>query len=70
MRQTDQAATVLHDVGVAGIKLALPTGAVLLGFTLHDWAAIGTLLYLALQSAYLSWKWHRDWRRARREGRS
>lgn len=22
-----------------------------------------TILYLALQSAYLAWRWHRDWRK-------
>ena len=27
-----------------------------------------TLAYIALQSAYLLWKWWRDWKRAKAEG--
>jgi len=28
-----------------------------------------TLLYIALQAAYLLWKWRRDWQQSRDEGK-
>lgn len=58
-------ARVSHDVTVAALKLAPPAGAMIFGFTLNEWVAIATLLYLALQSFYLAWRWQRDWRKGR-----
>lgn len=33
------------------------------GLTLTDVVALATLGYVLLQSAYLLWKWYREWRR-------
>ena len=30
------------------------------GLTLNDWVAIGTLTYLALQGAFLLWRWWKE----------
>lgn len=34
------------------------------GLTLNDYVLIGTLIYIALQAAYLVWKWVREYRAA------
>ena len=44
---------------------ATATVAVLSGNSLETWVAIGTLVYLACNVAYLVWKWRRE---ARAEG--
>jgi hypothetical protein len=58
---------VAHDATMAGAKLSLPAGALLMGFTLNEWVAIATLVYIVLQSAHLTWKWLRDWRASKRD---
>lgn len=35
-------------------------GAAAAGFTLNDWIAIATGLYIAIQAAYLIRKWYRE----------
>lgn len=33
------------------------------------WAVgLATLIYVVAQTAYLLWRWHRDWRRGRGDG--
>lgn len=52
------------EVGVAAGKLAPPAAVVTAaasGYTLQDWTYIGTLAFLVLQAAYLTWKWVREW---------
>lgn len=34
-------------------------GTVYYGFTLQEWVAMATLAYIALQAAFLVWKWRR-----------
>ena len=34
----------------------------LYGVTLQDWLALGGLVLLGLQGAYLLWKWRREWK--------
>ena len=58
-------ARVAHDTGLAGLKLSPPAAAMIFGFTLNEWVAIATLIYIALQAFYLAWKWQREWRRGR-----
>lgn len=41
--------------------VVVSAAAVVNGLTLQDWVCIGTLVYLALQSGYLLWKWWRDY---------
>lgn len=59
---------ITHDVSLAAAKLSPPAAAMMFGFTLNEWVAIATLIYLALQSFHLAWKWQREWTRSRREG--
>ncbi|WP_375591611.1 hypothetical protein [Chitiniphilus eburneus] len=55
------AQTAVHDVQIAGAKV-LPAvgGMVATDFTLNEMVALCTLLYIALQAAYLLWKWRRE----------
>ncbi len=56
---------ITTEAGVAAAKLAPPAAVVTAtasGYTLQDWVGIATLVYLALQAAYLAWKWWREWR--------
>jgi hypothetical protein len=46
--------------------VAVAGAAWVFGLTLNDWVAIGTLLYLVLQGAFLVWKW---WKEANRKER-
>jgi hypothetical protein len=57
---------VAHDASMAAAKVSIPAGAMLLGFTLNEWVAIATLVYIVLQSGYLAWKWARDYRASKR----
>lgn len=36
------------------------TGTVILGLPLSEWAVIATISYVALQAAYLAWKWRQE----------
>lgn len=45
----------------AAPPVAVSAVAIVEGLTLQDWVCIGTLVYLALQSGYLLWKWWRDY---------
>lgn len=36
------------------------------GLTLNQAVALATLAYIALQAAYLIWKWWREWKRGRK----
>lgn len=60
---------IATEAGVAAAKLAPPAAVVTAsasGYTLQDWVGIATLIYLALQAAYLAWKWWRESRIPRR----
>lgn len=59
-------AKVTHDIGVAAAKISPPAAAMMFGFTLNEWVAIATLLYIALQGFYLCWKWLKEWRAGRK----
>lgn len=47
------------EAAFASPPVAIVT-ATILGLTLPDWTAIGGLCLLALQAAYLLWKWRRE----------
>lgn len=47
-----------RDVGAASLKAAPPF--TVWALTLNEWVAIATLGYVALQAAYLVWKWRRE----------
>jgi hypothetical protein len=64
MQDTSQ--QVLRDVGGAVVKAAPPIA--VWSFTLNDWLAVASMFYVALQAAYLLWKWNAD-ARAREEAR-
>ena len=56
-----------QDLAMAA-ALATPgpvtTGAYRLGgLPLSDWAVVATICFVALQAAFLIWKWRRDYRR-------
>jgi len=46
-------------VGKSSPPIAV-TAAMLAGIPLEKWVAIATLAYIALQAAYLLWKWARE----------
>lgn len=50
---------ITHDLGAAGFKLAPPVTAA--AFTMNEWVAIATVLYIVLQAAHLAWKWRGEW---------
>lgn len=58
---TSLATEVKVQTAFAAPPVAVTAVAVVEGLTLQDWVCIGTLIYLSLQSAYLLWKWFRDW---------
>ena len=41
-----------------GMKLAPPVAVA--AWTMNDWLILASLAYLALQAAYLIWKWHKE----------
>ena len=57
-----------QDLAVAVMQTtpgAASAGAARLGgVPLSDWAVIATIAFIALQAAYLIWKWRRDYLRA------
>lgn len=50
------------EINAAAMKLSVPVAVVAWGP--QDWVFVLTGVYLVLQSLYLMWKWHRDWRDA------
>lgn len=56
-----------HDIGVAAAQVApgavAASSARFIGLPLSDWAIIATIFFVALQAAYLIWKWRRDYLR-------
>lgn len=56
-----------QDLAIAAVQAtpgAVTTGAYRLGgLPLSDWAVVATIGFVALQAAYLIWKWRRDYRR-------
>lgn len=56
-----------QDLAIAAVQAtpgAVTTGAYRLGgLPLSDWAVVATIGFVALQAAYLVWKWRRDYRR-------
>ncbi|WP_043004851.1 hypothetical protein [Comamonas testosteroni] len=55
-----------QDIAVAAIQAtpgAASAGAARLGgLPLSDWAVVATIAFVALQAAYLVWKWRRDFK--------
>lgn len=56
-----------HDVATAAYQAApgaaAAGGARVMGMPLSDWLVMVSMLFVALQAAYLVWKWRRDARR-------
>ena len=59
---------------VASAVQAVPSvaivGAHFAGLSLHDWAAVLGMAFIALQAAHLIWKWNREAKRSVDEARS
>jgi hypothetical protein len=56
------------EVGTEAAKVSPPIavlGVTAQGMTLQEWVYAATLLYIALQAAWLLWKW---WKAARTKG--
>jgi len=57
-----------HEIGVAAAQTTPSLTAVVMLVSGHDvnyWVGIAGLIFIALQGAYLVWKWRRDIRRDR-----
>ena len=39
------------------------TAAVAEGFTVNEWLAVATIIYIVMQACYLGWKWYKEWRK-------
>lgn len=56
----------VHDVGVAALKVAPPAAvaaaSAIGGLTLQEWVYVVTIIYVVAQTAYLLFKWYRDFR--------
>ena len=54
-----------QDIAIAAVQTtpgAASAGAARLGgLPLSDWAVVATIAFVALQAAYLVWKWRRDY---------
>lgn len=50
--------------GIAAPPVIVAAAHTFAGMTISDWVGIGTLLYLAVSTAYLLWKWfgHAMWK--------
>ena len=59
---------VKHDAIEQTIK-AVPAvaGATIASFTLNEWVAIATLVYIIIQTAFLLWRWYREIKKDREE---
>jgi hypothetical protein len=57
---------IAQEVGKAAPPVAVTTLAFMQGLTINEVVALATLAYIALQAAYLLWKWWREWRGKRR----
>lgn len=64
--QDSVTAKVTHDVTVAVAKISPAGAAMMFGYSLNEWVAIATLVYIALQAFHLCWKWSSEWRAARK----
>lgn len=42
-------------------------GATLVGLPLDDWIKYATLIYVVVMAGHQLWKWHREWKTARKE---
>lgn len=51
------------EITAAGIKLA-PVG-VVASWGPSDWMYALTAVYVVMQTAYLAWKWYREWKAKR-----
>ena len=57
----DRHSTLSHEFQVETLKAAPAlVGAGFAGYTLNEWVAIVTIIYILLQAAYLLWKWRRE----------
>lgn len=57
-------------IGAEAFKATATVGAAVLGLSLDTWVKIATLCAILLNLTYSAWKWHRDWRRARKNSTS
>jgi len=55
----EQKVDVVHEAAKSAPPAAISAASVLTGFTLHEWMAIATIVYIALQAGWLVWKWRR-----------
>lgn len=54
------------EVSTEAMKSAPPATVAIVAtagsWSMQDWVAIATVLYIVLQAAYLGWKWYREYR--------
>lgn len=56
-----------RTIGSESARAVAAVVAAILGLSLDNWVKIITICALLLSSAYSAWKWHRDWRLAKRQ---
>lgn len=56
-----------RTMSVEAAKAAATGIAALLSLSLDSWVKILTICAIVVSTAYTLWKWHRDWRRAKRQ---
>ena len=59
-----------HDAAVQALQAVPATAAIVatkvLGFSLNEWLAIASIVFIVLQAGYLLWKWRNEWRARQR----
>lgn len=61
----DMVRDVVSQVRNAAPPITVSVMTTIGGFTLNEWVAVATLVYIAAQTGYLLWRWWRDWLKAR-----
>lgn len=56
-----------RTLGSESLKSAVTIAAAIVGLSFDTWIKVATLGGILLSAAYTAWKWHRDWRRAKRQ---
>lgn len=54
-------------ISAEAVRTLAAAAAAIIGLSLDTWVKIATLCALVLSGGYTAWKWHHDWRRAKRQ---
>lgn len=66
MMTHEQKVDVVQEAAKSAPPVAVTAASTLMGFSLHEWMLIATIIYIVIQTCWLFYKWHRasknkDW---------